>query len=131
MTSKGLVEMFEGDSADMCRWGAERRVSRAQTRERGPPSALAELQYFSSPKKHIAFIPGMSFLNTYFVWVLLLLWPLQSNSYSGAEKFDPEKYIPVEHHFIPNCGSGPDPVPEVSDDYYENYDDDDGGGEYK
>ena len=24
------------------RWGAERRVSRAQTRERGPPSALAE-----------------------------------------------------------------------------------------
>ena len=26
-----------------CRWGAERRVSRAQTRERGHPSALAEL----------------------------------------------------------------------------------------
>ena len=25
------------------RWGAERRVSRAQTRERGPPSALAEI----------------------------------------------------------------------------------------
>ena len=26
----------------LCRWGAERRVKRAQTRERGPPSALAE-----------------------------------------------------------------------------------------
>ena len=26
-----------------CRWGAERRVKRAQTRERGPPSALAEI----------------------------------------------------------------------------------------
>jgi hypothetical protein len=50
MTSKGLGEMFEGDSADMCAgkfmlvlMGAERRVSRAQTRERGPPSMLAEL----------------------------------------------------------------------------------------
>ena len=46
MTSEGLGEMFEGDSADMCaekfRWGAEGRVSGAQTRERGPPSALAE-----------------------------------------------------------------------------------------
>ena len=42
--------MFEGDSADTCAgifplvsMGAEQRVSRAQTRERGPPSALAEL----------------------------------------------------------------------------------------
>ena len=26
-----------------CRWGAERRVPRARTRERGPPSALAEI----------------------------------------------------------------------------------------
>ena len=50
MTSKGLGEMFEGDSADMCAekfplvWmGAERRVSRAQNQERGPPSALAEI----------------------------------------------------------------------------------------
>ena len=50
MTSEGLGEMFEGDSADMCArkfplvsMGAERRVSRAQTRERGPPSALAEI----------------------------------------------------------------------------------------
>ena len=38
--------MFEGDSADMFaekfRVGAEGRVSGAQTRERGPPSALAE-----------------------------------------------------------------------------------------
>ena len=43
MTSEGLEEMFEGDSADMCAgkfsltlMGAERRVLRAQTRERGP-----------------------------------------------------------------------------------------------
>ena len=49
MTSEGLGEMFEGDSADTCAgkfplmsMGAERRVSRAQTRERGPPSARAE-----------------------------------------------------------------------------------------
>ena len=42
MTSEGLGEMFEGDSADTCTgkfsltsMGAERRVSRAQTRERG------------------------------------------------------------------------------------------------
>ena len=33
MTSEGLLEMFEGDSADTC---AEWRVSRAQTREQGP-----------------------------------------------------------------------------------------------
>ena len=59
MTSKGLGEMFEGDSADMCAgkfmlvlMGAERRVSRAQTRERGPPSALAELHIFS----HVGYI---------------------------------------------------------------------------
>ena len=50
MTSEGLGEMFEGDSADMCAenfslvsMGAERRVNRAQTRERGPPSAPAEI----------------------------------------------------------------------------------------
>ena len=50
MTSEGLGEMFEGDSADTCggkfllpSMGAERRVSCAQTRERGPPSALAEI----------------------------------------------------------------------------------------
>ena len=50
MSSEGLGEMFEGDSADVCAGkfpqvsmgGGERRVSRAQTRERGPPSALAE-----------------------------------------------------------------------------------------
>ena len=52
MTSEGLGEVFEGDSADTCPgkfplmlMGAERRVSAAQTRERGPPSALAELLY--------------------------------------------------------------------------------------
>jgi hypothetical protein len=50
MTSEGLGEMFEGDSVDMCArkfllvsMGAERRVSRAQNRERGPPWALAEI----------------------------------------------------------------------------------------
>ena len=50
MTSEGLGEMFEGDSADMCvgkflltSMGAEQRVSHAQTRERGPPSARAEI----------------------------------------------------------------------------------------
>ena len=46
MTSRGLGEMFEGDSAEnfrYCRWGAERRVSRAQTRERGPTSVLVEI----------------------------------------------------------------------------------------
>ena len=31
-----------------CRWGAEQRVPRARTRERGPPSALAEIFFFSS-----------------------------------------------------------------------------------
>ena len=43
MTSEGLGEMFEGDSADKCAekfplvlMGAERRVERAQTQERGP-----------------------------------------------------------------------------------------------
>ena len=50
MTSEGLGEMFEGDSEDtdagkipLVPRGAERRVPRARTRERGPPSALAEL----------------------------------------------------------------------------------------
>ena len=44
--------MFEVDSADMCAGKflllskvAEQRVSRAQTQERGPPSALAEILY--------------------------------------------------------------------------------------
>ena len=52
MTSEGLGEMFEGDSADMCAgkfplvsMEAERRVSRVQTRELGPPSALAEILF--------------------------------------------------------------------------------------
>ena len=42
--------MFEGDPVNMrarkfllVLMGAEQRVSRAQTRERGPPSALAEI----------------------------------------------------------------------------------------
>ena len=48
MTYEGLGEMFEGAFADMCAgkfplvsMGAEQRVSRVQTLERGPPSALA------------------------------------------------------------------------------------------
>ena len=44
MTSEGLGEMFEGAGKfPLVSMGAERRVSRAQTRERGPPSALAEI----------------------------------------------------------------------------------------
>ena len=50
MTSEGLGEMFESNSADMgagkfplVSKGAKRRVSRARTRERGPPLALAEI----------------------------------------------------------------------------------------
>ena len=50
MTLKGLGELFEGYFVQMCAgkislvpMGAERRVPRARTRERGPPSALAEL----------------------------------------------------------------------------------------
>ena len=64
MTSKGLGEMFEGGSADMSAgkfslvsMGGERRVSRAQTRERGSPSALAEPIFWSSPTiQHSKFI---------------------------------------------------------------------------
>jgi hypothetical protein len=48
-----MGEMFVGHSADtgagkfpLVSMGAERRVSRAQTRERGPPSALAEIGNF-------------------------------------------------------------------------------------
>ena len=50
MTSEGLGEMFEGDSADMCAekiplvsMGGASGGSLAQTHERGPPSALAEI----------------------------------------------------------------------------------------
>ena len=53
MTSEGLGEMFEGDSADTCAgkfpltlMGAERRVSRAQTRERGPHRRERKLLIF-------------------------------------------------------------------------------------
>ena len=49
MTSEGLGDMFEGDSADTCggkfplvSMGAEQRVYHAQTREQGPPSAPAD-----------------------------------------------------------------------------------------
>ena len=64
MTSQGLVDMFEGDSAERCAgisqlvlMGADRRVSHAHTRERGPQSALAELslKLFSgiNPPQHL------------------------------------------------------------------------------
>ena len=50
MNSKQLGEMFEGDSADMraekfplLSMGAEWRVSRAQTQERGPSLAIVEI----------------------------------------------------------------------------------------
>jgi hypothetical protein len=53
MTSEGLGEQFEGLSADTCAgkfplvlMGGERRVSHAQTWERGPPSTLAEIFFF-------------------------------------------------------------------------------------
>jgi hypothetical protein len=55
MTSEGFGEMFEGDSAvtgagkfPLVSMGAEQRVTRAQTRERGPPSELAEILFFLS-----------------------------------------------------------------------------------
>ena len=64
MTLEGLGEVFKGDSADTCAgkfplvsMGGQQRVSRAQTRERGPLSALVEI-YLSVlgkdvlPKKH-------------------------------------------------------------------------------
>ena len=53
MTSKGFGEMFEGDSADTCvgkfpliSMGPERRVSRAQTRKRGPLSERKFCNYY-------------------------------------------------------------------------------------
>ena len=55
MTSEGLGEMFEGDSADTCAgkfpllsMGGRAEGLRAQTRERGPPSALAKFFVFDS-----------------------------------------------------------------------------------
>ena len=55
MTSEGLGEMFEGDSADTCAgkfpltsMGAERWVSRAQTRERGPHRREQKFHYNSN-----------------------------------------------------------------------------------
>ena len=60
MTSEGLGEMFEGNSADthagkfpLVPMGAERSVPRARTWERGPPSALAE--YFSFSLRPLLF----------------------------------------------------------------------------
>ena len=53
MTSEGLGEMFDGDSADICAgkfplvsMGGRAEGSRAQTQERGPPAALAEIFSF-------------------------------------------------------------------------------------
>ena len=63
--------MFEGDSADTCAkkfplvsMGAERRVSRAQTRERGPPSALAEFAIVIIASLHFVKIAFRQILNT-------------------------------------------------------------------
>ena len=57
MTSEVLWEMFEGDCADtfaekfpLVSMGAEWRVKRAQTRERGPPSVPAEISQTSFSK---------------------------------------------------------------------------------
>ena len=56
MTSEGLGEMFEGDSADTCAekfplvsMGDEQRVSRAQTQELGPPSFM-ERYVWTAPR---------------------------------------------------------------------------------
>ena len=66
MTSEGMGEMFEGNSADTCAvkfplvsMGGERRVSRAQTQERGPPSALVEIfpLFLPGNNQHIPGIP--------------------------------------------------------------------------
>ena len=50
MTSEGLGEMFEGDFADMCAgkfplvsMGGRAEGLTCETREQGPPSALAEI----------------------------------------------------------------------------------------
>ena len=54
MTSEGLGEMFEGDSADTCAvkfpltsMGAERRVSRAQTGSEDPIGVSGNFNSFS------------------------------------------------------------------------------------
>ena len=45
-----------------CRWGADRRVSRAQTRERGPPSALAEISSVEHSAKLFIELSPVSFV---------------------------------------------------------------------
>ena len=74
--------MFEGDSADTCAgnfslmsMGAERRVSHAQTRRRGPPSAPAEISFilifvliFQSPGSSNDF-QHVSFFHIFFYFV--------------------------------------------------------------
>ena len=51
MTLERLGEMFERapENIHSCWWGSEQRVLHAQTRERGPPSALAEIFKHLSP----------------------------------------------------------------------------------
>ena len=60
MTSEGLGEMFEGDSADTCAgkfplvsMGGWAEGLAFQTRERGPPSALAEFTLYSASTKWV------------------------------------------------------------------------------
>ena len=53
----------------VCRWGAERRVSRAQTRERGPPSAWAEIFFFAkffAPKSDSNLVASIKYKPLYF-----------------------------------------------------------------
>ena len=45
---KAILQPRAPENFRSCWFGAERRVSRAQTRERGPPSAWAEILYFST-----------------------------------------------------------------------------------
>ena len=59
MTSEVLGEMFEGEFADTCaanfhwcRWGAERRVARAQTQLQGPLSAPAQLSLMNDKSSY-------------------------------------------------------------------------------
>jgi hypothetical protein len=58
MTSEGLGRCLKvtlktcvPENFYLCQWGAERRVSRAQTRGRGPQSAQAEIFILFQPQK--------------------------------------------------------------------------------
>ena len=66
MTSEGLGEMFEGDSADTCAgkfpftsMGADWRISHAQTRERGPHRRERKFLYLQDGKLAWLFHPNI------------------------------------------------------------------------